>query len=201
MPRRIEFYFDFVSPYGWFAAEQIGDLGRRFEREVVWQPILLGITVLKAMGLPALMDTPLKRDYVAVDVPRCARYYGLRFNPPQGVQLSPLAAARAVAWAQGVAPDRCEALTLALYRRYWAEGVDISTPVAVADVAAELAFARLETLQALADPTVKDSLAQSLEQAIAKGIFGSPFFVVDGEPFWGADRLPMIREWLVQGRW
>jgi 2-hydroxychromene-2-carboxylate isomerase len=133
--------------------------------------------------------------------PRCARYYDLRFNPPQDVQLSPLAAARAVTWAHGEAPGRCEALTLALYRRYWAEGVDISTPDAVADVAAKLGFARTETLHALADPRVKDSLARSVEQAIAKGIFGSPFFVVDGEPFWGADRLPMLRDWLVRGRW
>jgi fatty-acyl-CoA synthase len=47
-----------------------------------------------------------------LDVPRCARYYGLRFNPPQDVQLSPLAAARAVTWARGAAPERCEELTL-----------------------------------------------------------------------------------------
>jgi 2-hydroxychromene-2-carboxylate isomerase len=201
MPRRIEFYFDFVSPYGWFAAEQIGDLGRRFDHEVVWQPILLGITVLRAMGLPPLMSTPLKRDYVAVDVPRCARYHGLRFNPPRDVRLSPLAAARAVTWARSAAPDRCEALTLALYRRYWTEGIDISAPDAVADVAAGHGFVRAAVLNALADPKIKEGLARSVEQAIARGIFGSPFFIVDGEPFWGADRLPMIRDWLVRGLW
>lgn len=201
MPRQIEFYFDFISPYGWFAAEQIGDFARRFDREVSWRPILLGITVLKAMGLPPLMSTPLKKDYIAADVARCARYWGLRLSPPTGVQLSPLAAARIILWVSSERPDCTEQLTLALYRRYWADGVDISTPDAVADVACALGFSRADILSVLANPQIKDRLAKSVDQAIGRGIFGSPFFIVDGEAFWGTDRLPMMAEWLVRGGW
>ena len=48
---------------------------------------------------------------------------------------------------------------------------------------------------------VKGKLKVNVEDAIAKGVFGSPFFIVDGESFWGADRLPMLEAWISKGAW
>jgi 2-hydroxychromene-2-carboxylate isomerase len=197
----IEFFFDFVSPYGWFAAEQIGAIARRFGRGLTWRPILLGVTINQVMGLPPLMQTPLKREYVARDVPRCARYHGLAFNPPRDGTLSPVSAARAVTWARARYPEFTERFVLALFRRYWVESVDITSAHSVADVAASIGLDRADVLRAIDDSEIKSLLKAEVAEALRRDIFGSPFMVVDGEPFWGADRLPMLIEWLERGGW
>jgi 2-hydroxychromene-2-carboxylate isomerase len=53
-----------------------------------------------------------------------------------------------------------------------------------------------ELAAALEDPAVKERVKKEVDAAIAAGVFGSPFFVVDGEPFWGGDRLPMMERWI-----
>jgi 2-hydroxychromene-2-carboxylate isomerase len=65
MTKPVEFFFDFISPYGWFAAERIGGIARTHARAVAWRPLLLGVTVKQAMGLPPLLETPLKGPYIA----------------------------------------------------------------------------------------------------------------------------------------
>lgn len=196
----IEFFFDFISPYGWFAAEQIGGLARSRARTVAWRPILLGVTVRQAMGLPPLLETPLKGPYLIHDAARSARLYGLPWRPPSPMIFSSVAAARAVIWASGQAELDVEALVLALYRRAWAEGGDISTPDAVAGVAASIGLDHDQIRAGLDSAEVKDGLRATVASAIDRGIFGSPFIIVDGEPFWGADRLSMVERWL-DGGW
>ncbi|MGB0631259.1 MAG: DsbA family protein, partial [Alphaproteobacteria bacterium] len=60
----VDFYFDFLSPYGYLAATQIDDLAARYDRGVVWRPFLVGVTVMNVMGMKPLMETPLKSDYL-----------------------------------------------------------------------------------------------------------------------------------------
>ena len=196
MTKAVEFFFDFVSPYGWFAAERIGALARSHARMMVWRPLLLKVTVLQAMGLPPLLETPLKGGYVAHDAARSARYYGLPWRPPTPWTFSSVSAARAIVWAIRQSDLDVEALVLALYRRAWAEGGDISTPEAVVEVATTIGLDRTQVRVGVESPETKDGLRAQVTEAVARGIFGSPFVVVDGEPFWGADRLPMVERWL-----
>lgn len=201
MPGPIEFYFDFVSPFGWFGAERIGALARSHGRAVRWQPILLKATVLETMKLPALLDTPLKGPYIARDARRSAGYYGLHFSPEARMSFSPLNAARAVVWANLHAPDRVEPLVLALYRRHWSEAGDLSQPDQVLAVAADQGIDR-DALQAgLSEPGIKTLLREQVGDAIARGVFGSPTVIVDGEMFWGADRFDMVAAWIERGGW
>jgi len=196
----IEFFFDFISPYGWFAAERIGALARSRGRSMAWHPILLGVTVRQEMGLPPLLETPLKGPYLAHDAPRSARFYGLPWRPPSPMTFSSVAAARAIIWAKAQGNIDTEALVLALYRRAWAEGQDIATPDAVAEVAASIGLDRAEVRAGLESPGVKEGLRTTVASAIKRGIFGSPFIIADGEPFWGSDRLGMVERWL-DGGW
>jgi len=196
MNKPIEFFFDFISPFGWFAAERIGGIARTHDRNVAWKPLLLGVTVKRAMGLPAVLQTPLKGPYLLHDAERCARFYGLPWRPPTPISFSSVAADRAVIWA-GAQPDLdVEALVLGLYRHAWAEAGDISTPDAVADVAASIGFDCAALRAGIERLETKDGLRRSVADAVARGFFGSPFIVVDGEPFWGADRLSMVERWL-----
>jgi 2-hydroxychromene-2-carboxylate isomerase len=87
----------------------------------------------------------------------------------------------------------------ALFRAYFIANRDISDPDVAADVAAEAGASREGARAAIDDPAIKDALRRDVDSAIAKGVFGSPFVFVDGEPFWGIDRFDQIERWLAQG--
>ncbi len=196
----IDFYFDFLSSYGYMGSCKIDELAARFGRQVTWRPILLGITIFKVMGLKAPLETPLKGDYIHIDSPRMAKYLGVPYKHP-AQQPNPLNSARAYYWLRQRDANLAKDLAKALLARQWAQGIDISSAELVADEAAALGVERQETLAALQDPAVKQLLADAVDQAIAEGVFGSPFFVVDGEHFWGVDRLPLVEHWLEHGSW
>ena len=67
--------------------------------------------------------------------------------------------------------------------------------------AADVGLDRQQVLEVIADPAMKEKLKTETQAAIAAGVFGSPYIVVDGEPFWGFDRLDQIDRWLKTGGW
>jgi 2-hydroxychromene-2-carboxylate isomerase len=98
-------------------------------------------------------------------------------------------------------PDRRaggEARPQALFHAYFAEDRDISNPEVTGNVAAKLGIDKAELAQALNDPAVKERLRNEVDAAIERGVFGSPYIVVDGEPFWGSDRLDQVEQWLTK---
>jgi 2-hydroxychromene-2-carboxylate isomerase len=84
---------------------------------------------------------------------------------------------------------------------YFQNGLDTDDPNAIAAAAAPLGIDRDIVLAGIADPEVKIIARNQGEQAVARGVFGSPWIVVDGEPFWGSDRLSMVEDWLAKGPW
>ena len=200
MAAPIDFYFDFSSPYGYLAANQIDDIAARHGRDVLWRPILLGV-VFKVTGRAPLTTVPLKGEYSKRDFARSARLAGVPYETPTKFPIPAQAPSRAFYWVHDRDPAAAKRLALALYRAYFADDRDISSPETTTDVAATLGIDRKEVAAALEDPAVKDRLRQEVEAAIAKGVFGSPYIVVDGEPFWGADRLEQVDKWLETGGW
>jgi 2-hydroxychromene-2-carboxylate isomerase len=200
MAAPIDFYFEFASPYGYLASTQIDALAARHGRTVVWHPIMLG-AAFKETGARPLMQTPLKGPYLLHDVPRFARLLGVPLKLPPVMPMNSLAASRACVWLDEDNPARAKSLAKAFLHAHWGEGRDLGVPEAVADVAAGFGIDRQALLAAVADQRIKDRLKERTQAAIERGVFGSPFIFVDGEPFWGADRLPHIETWLSKGGW
>lgn len=200
-PAPIEFYFDLVSPYGYLASTQIEALAARYGREVDWKPVLLGITVMKIMGLPPLMQTPLKKDYVLHDKARMARLLGVPMAAHGLDGVNSLAASRAFLWLKARDTGLAKRFAKRIYARLWVEGRDITPPDVVADEAAALGADRAEVLDAVDSAEMKQALKDAVAAAVAKGVFGVPTFIVDGEPLWGVDRLWMLEHWLRHGDW
>jgi len=196
----IEFYFEFASPYGYLASIQIDDLAARHEREVRWHPIMLG-AAFKETGARPLLHTPLKGPYLRHDAPRFARLLGVPFTEPPVMPANSLAASRACVWLEGDDPALAKRLAKAVFHAHWGEGRDIGTPEQVAEIAAPLGIERAALLAAVADPAIKERLKEATAAAIRRGVFGSPFVLVDGEAFWGADRLHQVETWLARGGW
>jgi 2-hydroxychromene-2-carboxylate isomerase len=200
MAAPIDFYFEFASPYGYLASTQIEALAARHGRSVAWHPIMLG-AAFKETGARPLTEVPLKGPYLRHDVPRFARLLGVPLILPPVMPMNSLAASRACVWLAETDAGQAKRLARALFHAHWGEGRDLGAPEAVAEVAAAFGIDRDALARALADPRIKDRLKADTQAAIARGVFGSPFIFVDGEPFWGADRLPQVEAWLSKGGW
>lgn len=202
MPAPLLFHFDFISPYGYFASLRIEEIAARHEREVDWRPMLLGVAVLKVMGLKPLLDTPLKGDYIRRDVRRHARRHGIHLGRDLNASVgNPLPAARAFYWVRRHHPELQAAMAHATYHAFWAEGRDLSTPEAVAAIALPPGLDAAALAAGAASEEAATMLRNAVAAATAAGVFGSPMVIVDGEPFWGVDRLPEAEEWLARGGW
>ena len=187
MSDTIEFWFDFASPYGFIAAMKIDAIAC----SVDWRPFLLG-AVYKKFGQSPL-EHPLKREYVvSVDAPRMARLIGLDLKVPADFPDHSLPPARMFYWIEDQDPMKAPEFAKAAYRAYWLEGRSTSDPAVAVSTAVARGFDRHAASAGLQQPSIKERLIRANDEAIGKGVFGSPFFLVDGEPFWGSDRLELI---------
>ena len=192
----LHLHLDFISPYGYFASLRVEALAARHGRAVAWHPMLLGVAVLKVMGLKPLMETPLKGDYVERDVRRYAREHGVSMQrQPRDAVMNPLACGRALAWVNRHQPERAGEVVHAIYRAYWGEGLDLSMPVSLEPVVGET------VARAAAGEEAAALLRAEVDASLAAGVFGSPTLIVDGEPFWGVDKLEQAERWLARGGW
>ena len=198
MSAAIDFYFDFSSPYGFLASQKIEALAATFGRAVDWHPVLLGV-IFKETGAMPLPMIPLKGEYSKRDFARSARFHGVAFRMPSKFPIATIAAARIVLWLKRRDPALAVRVAKRLYRAYFLADVDISEAEQAIAVAAEEGVDANEARAAIAAPEIKERLKSEVEQAIARGVFGSPYIIVDGEPFWGVDRFDQIERWLAAG--
>lgn len=198
MKPAIDFYFDFTSPYGFLASRKIEALAAKHGRAVKWRPMLLG-AVFKVTGSPPPVSVPVKGDYLRRDFERSARFHGVLYRTPDPFPVATVAACRAYYWLADKDPRKAVEIAKALYRAYFEQGVNIGEADNVVRIAASVGCNESEVRAALNDQAVKDKTRSEVDQAVAKGVCGSPYLVVDGEPFWGVDRFDQIERWLAQG--
>jgi 2-hydroxychromene-2-carboxylate isomerase len=198
MPEPITFRFDFSSPYSYLASERIDTLADRFGRKVLWRPVLLG-AIFKHFNTVPLVRQPGMHDYSLRDFARSAHFLDVPFRMPMRFPVATQVAARAYYWLHDQDCGIARRFAHAVFRAYFAEGHDISDPSSVLRIAAQLGIDPTPLSSAVEDPAVKDRLRAETDAALAAGMFGAPWIVVDGEPFWGADRLPQIERWLETG--
>jgi 2-hydroxychromene-2-carboxylate isomerase len=132
---------------------------------------------------------------------RSARLFHIPFKLPGKFPIAGQSPSRVIYSLESEGAARQEELTLALYRAYMVDDRDISSPETAAEVAASVGMDRQKVLDAIGDPDIKEKLKIETEAAIARGVFGSPYMLVDGEPFWGFDRLEQVDRWLQNGGW
>jgi len=198
MTQPLIFYFDFSSPYGYLASTRIDALAAKHGRDVIWKPILLGVA-FKTTGQTPLPMVPLKGDYSRHDFARSARYHGIAFRQPTVFPIASQAPSRAFYWLNERDAEAAKQLARELYRAYFLDDVNISNPSDTVAVAARMGLDPAQVEAALNDPVVKEKTKTEVEAAIAKGVFGSPYFLIDHEPFWGMDRFDQMERWLALG--
>lgn len=197
MTRTLELYWDFSSPFAYLGATQAEALAARTGAKLTWRPMLLG-AVFKAIGqeqAPILTWGEAKRNYYFKDLARWADLYGVPFQFPTRFPMLTLKALRAyLALPEG----RRGAFRERTFRAYWAEDRDIGDEKVLAELAGVDAEASpFKDASALAariqSPEIKNELTLATQEAIDRGVFGAPTWIVDGqELFWGQDRIALV---------
>ena len=200
MTEAIDFYFEFSSPYGYLAAQSVEDLGARWGRQITWRPFLLG-AVFKESGSQPLLSYPIKGTYALHDMRRAARRLAVPFTLPEPFPFASIAACRAFYALADDRPEDAKRLAQALYGAAFGRGIDVGPAEAMLAVAAETGLDPKALGAAIQSPEIKQRLRDEVAAAMARGVFGSPFLIVDGEAFWGHDRLSEVEEWLKTGGW
>jgi 2-hydroxychromene-2-carboxylate isomerase len=115
--------------------------------------------------------------------------------------MDPRAAARGFYWVRRHRPGQEAAFARVAFDRYWREGHDLGAPAQVAALGPAVGMDAAEMLAGIESDQARTDLREAVAASLERGVFGSPFFFVDGEPFWGSDRLEQLDEWLGSGGW
>jgi 2-hydroxychromene-2-carboxylate isomerase len=194
MTKSVEFLFDFGSPTTYLAYKQLPKIAARHGARIVWTPILLG-AVFKATGNTSPAMIPAKARYMNGDLARFAKRYGvvLNFNTHFPVNTLPLMRG-AVAYQQ---TPQFDIYVDAIFDAMWAHPRNLNDQAEIAHVLRDIGIGPEDFLARIERPEVKEKLKSSTEDAVARGVFGAPSFFVNGELFFGQDRLDFVEEALL----
>ncbi len=184
----LTFYFDPISPFAWLASKEI----KRLEATglmIDTQPILFA-AVLNAHGNIGPAEIPAKRDYIFRDVMRLAAQRGYAMQGPPTHPYNPLKALRMCSALE----DREERkhFAQALMNAAWEDGRDLTDPAVLEDIAKQCDLQAKTLLLQMETPMIKQRLIEATARAVDVGVFGVPTFVLNGELFWGCDRIDSL---------
>ena len=194
----IEFWYEFASTYSYPAAMRVERMAEAAGVRVEWRPFLLGPLFHAQQGLTdsPFNAFPVKGQYMWRDMERVCAEEGLPLNHPSQFPRNSLLAARvAIAGLDdGWTPD----FSRKVYEANFVADQDISSPDVLGPLIAEAGGSPHAALEAAGSDAVKARLKDHVNQAKARGVFGSPSFITaDGELFWGNDRLEQALAWAV----
>jgi 2-hydroxychromene-2-carboxylate isomerase len=191
MFRRLEFFYDYVSPFSFLADSQLAGLAERTGAEIVYRPFLLG-GVMQATGNSPPISVPAKGAYMATDVQRWCSEYGVAVNPNPHFPVNTVTAMRGalVTLQEGGFAAYHEAL----FRSVWCDAVNVADREALSAVLEKAALDAAHILERCGAPETKDALKASTAEAVERGAFGAPTMFVGDEMFFGNDRLHFVEK-------
>ncbi len=190
--KSVEFFFDFGSPATYLAWTQLPAVCAAAGADLVYRPMLLG-GVFQATGNASPATVPAKGRYVMTDLARFARHYGVPLRLNAHFPINTLVLMRGAVAVQRERPARFDDYVRALFHAMWVEPRNLGDPTVLTATLAEHGFDPQDLLDLAARPDVKEALKANTEEAVRRGAFGAPTMFVDGEMFFGQDRLDFVR--------
>lgn len=195
----IDYFFAPQSPWTYLGHQRFGEIARQHGAKIEVLPVDLGKVFPISGGLPLGKRAPQRQAYRLVELRRFADHLSVPLNPqPKYFPVGGDEAARLiVAVAQHDGADAAMRIAAAVQRAVWVEERNIADNAVLAQLLAEgeLPAQRLEDSQA---PAVRQRFESNTQRAIDAGVFGAPSYVIDGELFWGQDRLDFVERRLVR---
>ena len=178
----VDWYFDFVSPYSYICLHRLRDI----PAPIIYKPVLFA-GLLNHFGQKGPAEIPAKRKWTYRWCHWWAKELGIPFRFPASHPFNPLQHLRlALACESSPEAVRC------IFDSIWVSGKEATDAARFSKLCEELKV----NPQRLGDPGIKDLLRKNTEEAAARGVFGVPSFVADGEVFWGADAIEFLKAFL-----
>ena len=186
----LTFFFDVHSPWSYLASTLIGPLARRHGAPVLWRPVHLADLMDRIGGMRPLDQNPARVAWYRQDLADRMARHGLAYDPHPDYPLRPSRALRACVYAaeQGCA----DAFVRTVMRGYWSERRDISDLAVLQAMADEIGLGPRSVADIVADARYKTAVRESTADAIARGVFGVPSFILEGKLFFGSDRMDLL---------
>lgn len=192
MTKKLEFFFDYVSPYSYLANSQLNSVK---EIEIQFRPMFLG-GVMKATGNKPPGALPVRGKYLTKDIKRWAKHYEISFKFNSIFPQNTLKSLRLSLAAQnhGVFNNIHQSLFDAMF----VYNQDLSQDSVLVEIIKKNSLDDYHLMEEIENPSIKSALKQNTDEAIARGAFGAPTFFIDEEMFFGNDRFEFIKKALSQ---
>lgn len=191
--KTFEFWFDFGSPAAYLAFTQIPRIEAETGAKAIYRPMLLG-GVFQATGNQSPAAIPAKGKYIFDDFNRFAKRYDVPFSNNPHFPINTLLLMRGAAGLQQQQSERFLAYCTAVFDAIWVNALNMNDPATVGGALLKAGFDPQKLMALANDQATKDALKASTTEAVSRGVFGAPTFFVDGQMYWGQDRLDFVKE-------
>jgi 2-hydroxychromene-2-carboxylate isomerase len=200
MPRQIDYYFSLQSPWAYIGHKPFRELVTTYGLAINYKPVLLVELFSETGGLPLAKRHPARQRYRMVELQRWRAKRGLDFHlKPTHWPFNARLADGLVIAAVEAGHDPEPYLHLA-YPAVWESQLDLADPAVLTKLADEAGLPGRQLLERTGSDAIGAAYEQNRQDALAAGVFGSPAYVLDGEVFWGQDRLDLLDDALKSGR-
>jgi len=188
-PIKLDFYFDFISPFAYFAWHNVLALSEKYQIDLRPHPIVFG-KLLDHWGQLGPAEMEPKREWVFKYCYRYAALKDIKFKPPMAHPFNPINALR-LALPQ-VSSDHQSSVISAIYNAVWGEGRDLANLNELESIINECGLNGSALMEKTQQADIKEALKVSTQKAIEGGVFGVPTIIIKDQLFWGNDQFDHI---------
>jgi 2-hydroxychromene-2-carboxylate isomerase len=200
MSRKVDYYFSFQSPWAYIGHRPFREIVEAYNLEVNHKPVVLVDLFSETGGLPLLKRHPARQRYRMVELQRWRDKRGLKFhlqpaNWPFNARLADGVVIAAIE--AGLDPDP---FLQRAFPAVWEDQLNLADPATVAKLADDAGLPGKQLVDRSGSDEIEKAYEQNRQDAIVADVFGSPAYVLDGEVFWGQDRIELLADALKSGR-
>jgi 2-hydroxychromene-2-carboxylate isomerase len=193
MTQTIDYYFATVSPYAYLGHDRLKAIAQKHGATIAVKPINLGDVFPVSGGLPLSKRAPQRQAYRLVELQRWARYLGKPMHiQPKFFPVNGDLAAYWILAALELGSTQAIALAGAVGRAIWEQERNVADAATMQAIAEESGLPAADLAARVQAPEIAEKYAALTQEAIARGVFGAPTYVVADEMFWGQDRLDFL---------
>jgi 2-hydroxychromene-2-carboxylate isomerase len=200
MPRQVDYYFSFQSPWAYIGHKSFRSLVNTYDLKVNYKPVVLVDLFSETGGLPLMKRHPVRQRYRMVELQRWRDKRGLTFNlqPANWPFNARLADGVVIAALEaGLDPER---YLQRAFAAVWEHQLNLADPATLVKLADESGLPGKQLVERSDADEIGAAYEQNRQDALAADVFGSPVYVLDGEVFWGQDRIELLGDALKSGR-
>lgn len=195
----IDYYFTPVSPWAYLGAPRFNAMVEKYKADVRVMPVDLGRVFSVSGGLPLAKRPPQRQAYRMMELKRWREFLGLPLNlQPKGFPVDASLASRLIIAAREQSQKDALALSFAIGRAVWAEERNIADADTLEEIVTECGLDPAQLFAAAEGSAVKAAYEADTDKAMEVQIFGAPTFMLNGELFWGQDRLDFLERALAK---